>query len=640
MSIRTRLLVVAAITFSAGACDSGPDEAQIGAASGNSDWLAEAKATPEFRQACARDADCVASQEPWFGNTETIWRVAISRDADGAIDIDSVESVEVSEGEGVPIGPATGDFVLVGVSNDGTVIDGQIVRFPRVRRHHVVDLNVPAEEFDLKGLPTSTIAYLRAAPELKAIQVRDETGIVQSESVVPASAAVGRNFPALISSAVAQTTFTPSGPPAHCAHIMILNGEEDRAYAGSLAVENVFPLQRPGPNQLTAIFSALHKATRLLCQSISRIALAYAPDVEEYSVGAVLQTMSEGDLITLNTAVFDETELADAGKRSSMERTLLHEAGHTAEAMLNASGNSPGLYSGMWTEQSRVLAELTIKQVRLRKGFGVEWRRVHESFMSHGWASGYSESGLLTSSYADLSPAEVTSGGFMSRYGSNIWWDDIADFVRYPYFSSQVTSDLGCEAMQAYPDRNVPAGLAAVYTKLLFLRDLGLVKASDVETCRGNVGLDIAGPGVHFWSGSTYRRSFTSDLKATIDQESLGNYVFVLTATGESDFGGTNYKTELRLRLDLGNTFESIENVPWPRGIYELGLVGDNNLQVRLVGAAAGNFDAMDGFVLVAEASNSRIAGSIVLQRAFRLSAPLPVPQTFDPPLTIRFLIE
>ena len=57
-------------------------------------------------------------------------------------------------------------------------------------------------------------------------------------------------------------------------------------------------------------------------------------------------------------------------------------------------------------------------------------------------------------------------------------------------------------------------------------------------------------------------------------------------------------------------------------------------------GARAANFDVYEGQALVAEASNERIAGSIVIQRAMRLQAPLPVPQTHDPPLVIRFAIQ
>ena len=63
----------------------------------------------------------------------------------------------------------------------------------------------------------------------------------------------------------------------------------------------------------------------------------------------------------------------------------------------------------------------------------------------------------------------------------------------------------------------------------------------------------------------------------------------------------------------------------------------------HLVGSTFGgdaNFDVYEGQTLVAEASNERIAGSIVIQRAMRLQAPLPVPQTHDPPLVIRFAIQ
>jgi hypothetical protein len=46
--------------------------------------------------------------------------------------------------------------------------------------------------------------------------------------------------------------------------------------------------------------------------------------------------------------------------------------------------------------------------------------------------------------------------------------------------------------------------------------------------------------------------------------------------------------------------------------------------------------------IIVAEASNDRIVGSIFLTRTLRVSAPSPLPayDTFDPPLIIRFLME
>jgi hypothetical protein len=44
--------------------------------------------------------------------------------------------------------------------------------------------------------------------------------------------------------------------------------------------------------------------------------------------------------------------------------------------------------------------------------------------------------------------------------------------------------------------------------------------------------------------------------------------------------------------------------------------------------------------VLVAESSGKRIAGSVVLRKVMRLQAPLPVPERYDPPLVVRFMID
>ena len=74
--------------------------------------------------------------------------------------------------------------------------------------------------------------------------------------------------------------------------------------------------------------------------------------------------------------------------------------------------------------------------------------------------------------------------------------------------------------------------------------------------------------------------------------------------------------------------------------MYELGLTGDNNFNVKLDGAKAGNNDAMDGSVLITQASRERIIGSVVLQRVMRLQAPVPLPQAYDPPLVIRFRVN
>jgi hypothetical protein len=196
--------------------------------------------------------------------------------------------------------------------------------------------------------------------------------------------------------------------------------------------------------------------------------------------------------------------------------------------------------------------------------------------------------------------------------------------------------------MRAWTEPNVPSRLSAVHTKALFLRDLGLVKPAAVQDCLGNsLGLQTMPKGMHMWMNDTKLRSFTRNLEAGIHTESiLGNRVFTLEAEGEAGFSGTSYPAKLTLRLDLRSLGEDLEEVSWPRGVYPLGLFGDNNFELVLDGAAAGNFDAMDGYALVAEASNQRITGAVFLQRVMRFQAPIPVPELYDPPLIVRFMIE
>ena len=162
-----------------------------------------------------------------------------------------------------------------------------------------------------------------------------------------------------------------------------------------------------------------------------------------------------------------------------------------------------------------------------------------------------------------------------------------------------------------------------------------------VDYCTGDhLTLPIDGPGFHVWQGGQMRRSYDTGVTAAIGTKENGVPVFDLRASGRAGFGDSTYETTVHLRLDVGNRFQEFGKVSWPRGVYVLGLAGSNNFQLRLDGAPAGNFDVMDGFALVAESSAKRIAGSVVIQRVFRLNAPLPVPELYDPPLVMRFMID
>jgi hypothetical protein len=195
--------------------------------------------------------------------------------------------------------------------------------------------------------------------------------------------------------------------------------------------------------------------------------------------------------------------------------------------------------------------------------------------------------------------------------------------------------------MRKHREKDLPSRLAAVYTKLRFLLDLGLVAEEDVETCTGpDLGLPVESPGFHLWHAGNELRSFARNVTAAIGTQADGDRVFEMKGEGEAGFGDRMYPASLRLQLDLEKPGVPIHQVPWPRGVYPLGLRGDNHVELRLDGASAGDFDAEDGYALVAEASNDRIAGSIVLERVRRPHVVFAVPERYDPPLVIRFRIE
>ncbi|MEM9188701.1 MAG: hypothetical protein AAGF12_05970 [Myxococcota bacterium] len=133
------------------------------------------------------------------------------------------------------------------------------------------------------------------------------------------------------------------------------------------------------------------------------------------------------------------------------------------------------------------------------------------------------------------------------------------------------------------------------------------------------------------------RQSFSTNIDANVGtQTSNGRRVFTVQAGGTATFDNVPYPATAHLLLDLDGPEVPIERVSWPRGTFRIAPGSPHRFTLRLDGAAAGNFDVTDGFVLVAEASNDRIRGSVFITEAFRLNAPVPVPQVFDPPFVMQ----
>ena len=313
----------------------------------------------------------------------------------------------------------------------------------------------------------------------------------------------------------------PSQPftdaPPHCSHIIVLRGEEDRHLAKYIPFEETVRLLHPGPNALAATEAAIVRMTPLLCQSVRRIAFGKLDPAKEGKIFGAVNSFGGGDLVLINVdgamkdgyQPFREENLEQfLGNRLKLQETILHEATHSAETLLGAESKDGGQknlgkgggargYSGAWGLPARTLARKTIENLKLERGAYKEWRKLHDSFLSHRWAQRYDDhayertlAGLRDhferpSRFSNASARQLAEGGFMNAYGAKNWAEDMATFAAAIYVGSDVAAgltaagmsedariDSACREMQSYKERNIPGRLGAVYSKLMFLLDL------------------------------------------------------------------------------------------------------------------------------------------------------------------------
>lgn len=205
-------------------------------------------------------------------------------------------------------------------------------------------------------------------------------------------------------------------------------------------------------------------------------------------------------LINIASTLSEEALESMLNRRLSLQRTVTHEAAHAAETLLTAEGSEPGNYIGSWGFPARTLANKTIDRVRLEVGLPAEWQRLHTSFVAQDWAAEHGSFPKQDDAPRNGSKKDIVEGGFMSQYGSSNWAEDIATFVGHTYLlrtvaeayqahgvSDDLREDLGCLEMRRYGQKNLPSGFVAVYAKLHFIQDLGLVRPQDVKYCTNEV---------------------------------------------------------------------------------------------------------------------------------------------------------
>jgi len=588
-----------------------------------------------FEEACAAVPGCGESRYPIEGNLEPVFRVLVVRSPEGVFSIANAERIELVEGDGIPIGPAAGDVVLAGRDVSGEPVDGQMIRFPTTRLLEGLGEDPFSEEQSLEGEVTSMIGYVRALPDVTELALLGLDGSVVALAELPE--------PAVMEEGVSREALIATSSSA-CAHVRVVNGEADREWFNA-----EYPLVEPTALQRALIDATLGRMTPLLCHGLSRIALVDAPG--ETARGFVAD--STGDIVNLNVGYqegrfFSTTFFDDAALQGSQlnqvtwQRVLAHEVGHVLHNLLGPTGGPilPGPGERLTRPGARVLAVRTIDSVRIPEGLLASWGTLHQSFLNAGMADVYE----MTDERQAYSPEQIARAGGMSKYGTTKASDDIAEMVAWlvtgPLFDaagiaeSEATydrQDLGCWRMRAYAEGGVPGRYAALYTKMRFLQDLGAVGEADVVWCTGSrLGLDPVPPGFRIAQEGATTFSY-SDATASV----LSGANYRLEANGVANFDDTTYPAQAIMRLEFT---ETAGEVGFPRGIYPLTQTTPDTFEIFVEDRPAASFVVSDGFVLIASATNERIIGSIFVTEGFRYAAPFPVPQVFDPPLTISFL--
>ena len=622
----------------------------------------DAKASGSYEDACAQLPACQQPDPRALEPKVQIWRVEVVREKDGSVSFGARDQVGVPGQSGVATSALGGTHLLVSYDASNTVLNATAIAFPQtVLAESFGEPISQGEELPLSG-QVRVIGHVRAAgvTRLAVVDAKGEE-VVSTAVEAKAAAPAGQNL--LRQSLVTRIE--------GCPHVVVLEEGEDYQWIPD-AIQG--QLVRPGNMQLAVLTAALKKMPPLMCQAVKRVAFM----TNSNRVGGATRGAVDGgyaaDMIILNADAYSEEALStDPKLQLALMQTILHEGMHATDFLLSSRGtgttpttpieellgafyetfNKKFEVMGGWDFKALSEAWDAIDQLRLRKGFRLEWVRIQQAFRAKGWAGQYRPLSRPASkeqiaALKGLGEDDVAQQAAMTRYGVTGPADDIAEMVAATKMhreyeakglrASDSSDAVGCRALRALPGPVLPADYAALFTKLRMMRQLELLTKEEYDDCVGpNIKVEVVQQGMNFDNSTQFATAVSARIGT--DPNHGDRWTFVFESKGELTFGDTVSPATGTIQLEVAAAGEPVEHASWPRGYYNLIPLKGNDFRVTLKDAPSGSFEVFDGDLLVFDASNDLIQGSIVVRRAMRWLAPVPVPQTFDPPLSVRFRI-
>lgn len=239
----------------------------------------------------------------------------------------------------------------------------------------------------------------------------------------------------------------------------------------------------------------------------------------------------------------------------------------------------------------------------LQEGLYNEWCRMQKAFLEAKMAPDYDQDIKADNS---TDPPEK---GFFSKYGQRNPTEDIAEvasLIQFNLYETQKNLTVGnlqhtvlsegerqrykdidfaheyynvCkEKLQTTSEIGVPPDLAAIFTKMSFLLDIGFITEEAYKACKrgGKLGLQNGGKettGFHVLDFETgaFKHSYelTNIGHAPVGSES-DDRSFILIGKGNIEDGGKQRNLDFWLRFNTTRTNESEKIYNLPRGIYKL----------------------------------------------------------------------
>lgn len=601
-----------------------------------------------FAEACAFVEGCEAPSYVVSGPTVAIWRVTVVNETDGTYHIRDVDEVAVAASLGPPPSPLGGQRALAALDADGKPLEVHLLNFADTITWEALDA-APVET-PVDG-PLSTVGYLTADPLAKTLAIVQDDGTIDDFLDAPK---LGVPLVQRTDSRV----FESNPPLSACSHVQIISD-------APVAVDDVVVMD---PIHEALIQSSLHMLTPAHCAGVGRVVLV---DSARSTTGGGVAAWT-GDLIEINrglqdgAAAFDARTLARSPEsRAFFRHSVIHEAAHTAHNLINSRHDSVN-YVGDWAPSEVSTMFAAVKKMRLKAGLDPAWMQLHNSFLLLAWAEPHLKLPGTTqqkideemNAIKDLPHDQITERGFISVYGAKDVNEDFAETVTHPitrklfedsnieYGLGAKRGDLGCKTLNERPPGRVNHRVAALYTKLSMVRDMGMITQEQFDDCVGPVGLARPDTRLALFVDDELSLTFR-DVTTHFGTERV--YEFAIQAKGDvpttEGVRVGNFTFFTHPLWPPGIADHNRRDASYVRGAFRVELDGldtrppDTRQSITFENDRHLSHYATDGYALIARATDDVYEGAIIINAAERTFAPFGVPHEMPAPYHYRFNI-